>query len=247
MYCFPREVAKPKVEGREGTAVEQEQKKTLKGRVTDKEGIPLPGVSVVIKGTNIGIATNVDGEYTLELPNNNVILVYSFVGMNSQEIKYYGQKIQNVTLHVDSEQMAEVVVTGMQRREKTNMIGSVATVGVEQLENVGSVTLDEAIKGQLAGVYVRNNSGRPGEGGNIQIRGINTLTDGNSKPLYILDGMPLEGGENTDGVNDVVTNGIGNIPPEDIESITILKDATAACCLWSPCCKRCYCNYNKIR
>jgi TonB-linked SusC/RagA family outer membrane protein len=205
----------------------KQEKKELKGTVTDEDGNTLPGVSVVVKGTLNGVATDMNGNYSISVGGDETVLVFSFVGMHSQEVAYSGQQVIDIKLQIDSEGLDEVVVTGMQRREKSKMVGSVSELSAEDLEYVGVVSIDEAMKGQLAGVYIRNNSGRPGEVGEIRIRGINTMT-GNKQPLFVLDGMPMQDGEVTGDVSDLMMNGIGNIPPEDIETITILKDANSS-------------------
>lgn len=206
----------------------QQEKRIIKGTVTDDEGNTLPGVSVFVKGTLTGVATDIDGKFSLEIASKeNITLVFSFIGMKDKVVKVDSKTTIDIVMEASIEGLQEVVITGMQRREKSKMIGSISGITAEELENVGSVTIDEAIKGKMAGVYVRSNSGRPGEVGEIRIRGINTMT-GNKEPLFVLDGMPLPSGEVSGDVSSLMTNGIANIPPEDIESITILKDATAA-------------------
>lgn len=186
--------------------VEQE-KKEIKGRVTDNQGVPLPGVSVVIKGTSVGVATDIDGNYAIEVENDNAVLVFSFVGMMPQEIAYKGQIVQNVTLTVDSEQMAEVVVTGYQSISRERASGAFEKVDSEVLDQKSTLNVVDKLEGQASGVLFDNE-------GNITIRGISTMK-GNNKPLYVVDGFPIEG--------DLET-----LNPNDIESMTVLKDAAAA-------------------
>lgn len=202
---------------------------TISGRVLDEEGKPLDGISVIAKGTKKGVTTNEEGYYSIVVNENDKFLVFSGVGVKTLEVVISGRAAINVTMESSTVSMEriEIVHTGMQRREQNKMIGSVSTVTAADIENAGITSIDKAIRGKMAGVYVRSASGRPGETGEIVIRGINTMT-GNKEPLYVLDGMPLQSGEVSGGVNNLLTNGIGNIPPEDIESISILKDATAA-------------------
>jgi len=206
----------------------QTNKVRITGTVTDsKTGIPLPGVNVYFKDMSAGTSTDVAGHYILYKTPNSTQIVFSFIGYELQEINIMNKQFIDVQLVENINELDEIVATGMQRREKSNNIGSVSKIGIKELENVGITTLDQALAGKVSGVYVRSVSGQPGTTGEIQIRGINTMT-GNKEPLYVLDGMPLQGGDISGGVNSLLTNGIGNIPPEDILSITILKDATAA-------------------
>ena len=201
--------------------------KTITGKVTSQEGTPLHGASVTALLSNKTIATDKNGKYSIEVKDDEKTLIFSYTGMKSEEIDIKGRSVINVTLELLAQKIDEVVITGMQRREKNKLIGSISTVTAKDIENAGITTIDQAIKGKMPGVYVRSPSGRPGESGQIIIHGINTMT-GNTEPLYILDGMPMQSGEVSGGVNSLLTNGIGNIPPDDIESISILKDATAA-------------------
>jgi TonB-linked SusC/RagA family outer membrane protein len=210
------------------TPVAKQEKKSLKGKVTDEEGIPLPGVSVVIRGTNIGVATNIDGEYSLEFEKENAVLVFSFVGMIPQEYAYEGQTALDVTLTADSEQMAEVVVTGYQTISKERATGSFDKVEVAQIEKPAS-SISERLVGQLAGVQSKLN-----EDGSLdfEIRGQSSLY-ADAQPLIVVDGFPLEqedidtDRDALDG-NDFNFNPFSTINPNDIESITVLKDAAAA-------------------
>lgn len=199
---------------------------TATGKVTDDKGKPLAGVNVLVKGTTRGATTDADGNFKL-MANAGDILVVSFIGYQTKHITVPASLTINITLTKMAMELTDVVVSGFQDRKKAVMVGSVSTATAKDLENAGITTFEKALSGKLSGVYVRSASGRPGETGNIIIRGINTLT-GNSEPLYVLDGMPLQTGEVSGGMNSLITNGIGNIPPENIESITILKDATAA-------------------
>ena len=199
---------------------------TITGRITDGAGKPLVGVSVLVRGQSKGTATDAGGNFKIEA-DNGATLIFTSVGYESQQVKITGDAPLSIMMVLKASEISEVVISGFQRREKAVSVGSVSVATSKDLENAGITTFEKALAGKLPGVYVRSASGRPGENGNIIIRGINTLT-GSVEPLYVLDGMPLQSGEVTGGVNALVTNGIGNIPPENIESITILKDATAA-------------------
>ncbi|WP_321282481.1 SusC/RagA family TonB-linked outer membrane protein [Marinifilum fragile] len=186
---------------------QQQEKKEIKGTVTDSEGVPLPGVSVVIKGTNIGVATDIDGNYSLELESDKEILIFSFVGMLPQEKNYTGQLVLNVELSQDTEGLEEVVVTGYQVISKERATGSFDIINQDILESKITNNIIDKLNGVVAGMEVDNR-------GKITIRGLSTLR-ANTQPLIILDGYPL----NAD---------ISTINPKDIEQVTVLKDAAAA-------------------
>ncbi|MBR8533955.1 SusC/RagA family TonB-linked outer membrane protein [Carboxylicivirga sediminis] len=188
---------------------------------------PLPGANVIVKEGNRGTVTDVDGNFIIDFPSNKTHLVVTFIGFIAKEIKVGKETELTIYLDENVSEISQVVVTGMQKREKSKMIGSVSSIDAEKMEFIGATTVDEAMKGQMAGVYVQSNSGNPGEVGNIVIRGTNTMT-GNRQPLFVLDGMPMADSDVVGNVNEMLTHGLGNIPPEDIESITVLRDATAA-------------------
>jgi TonB-linked SusC/RagA family outer membrane protein len=185
--------------------VDAQEKKSVKGKVVDDQGIPLPGVSVVVKGTSVGVATDIDGNYSLESEQEKVVLVFSFVGMVSQEIVYNGQAEINVTLGLDTEQMEEVVITGYQTLKKGRATGSFNIVKSEELNTIVSTSLTDKLYGVSPGLLVNN--------GEITIRGISSLQAGNT-PLIVLDGFPFRGE-------------LDDINPEDIEQMTVLKDAAS--------------------
>ncbi|MDE7073861.1 MAG: SusC/RagA family TonB-linked outer membrane protein [Odoribacter sp.] len=206
----------------------QQPVRVITGKIVDKQtGEVLPGATVKIKGTNVGTAADIQGQFKLTLTAEASALEVSFIGYKDVEVSVLNKEYVEILLESSTAEMEEVVITGFQRREKAVMVGSVSTATTRDLETAGVTTVDKALAGKLAGVYIRSTSGRPGETGKIQIRGINTMT-GTTEPLYVLDGMPLQTGEVSGGINNLLTNGIGNIPPENIKSISILKDATAA-------------------
>jgi TonB-linked SusC/RagA family outer membrane protein len=234
IVLFPRNEVKPLPVVKENTETSvQQQKKTIKGKVTDKTGNSLPGVSVIIKGTTTGVATDTDGNYLIEFEDSNPTLVFSFVGMISQEFAYTGQEILNVTLGMDSEQMAEVIVTGYQTVKEERMTGAVEVITAKDLVDTPFSSVDNLISGKLAGVSSFMSSGQAGSNADIRIRGVNTLS-GSTQPLWIVDGLPMQGeipsvSGNTNSLqSDILNNGIGNLAPSDIKSITIIKDAAAA-------------------
>ena len=215
----------------------QEQKVQISGSVVDTKGQPLPGVTILLKGTTVGCVTDSEGNFRLELPmRENIVLSFSFVGMKTIEVAYSGQKEMKVVLEEEITEMEQVNVisTGYYDIDKSKMTGAVEVVTAREIAGKGYTTIDEVLRGTLAGVSVMNVSGRPGAQAQIRIRGVNSLT-GNMEPMWIVDGMPMQGNlptsvgvGATDLENTVLTSGIGNISPDDVESITILKDAAAA-------------------
>ncbi|WP_421919903.1 SusC/RagA family TonB-linked outer membrane protein [Marinifilum sp.] len=233
IVLFPREVLKQKAKIQTEQAGEQQEKKTIKGKVTDKDGVPLPGVSIVIKGSTIGVATDIDGNYSLELENENAVLVFSFVGMLPQEIAYKGQIAQNVSLLADTETMDEVVVTGYQTISSERATGAFENVKVDALlEQKTTANALDILEGEVPGLLYENmGNGTPAR---ISLRGLNNFNLGDSDvddhaPLVVVDGFPINGisGEGDYG-GDFVTNTIEKINPADIENISVLKDAAAA-------------------
>lgn len=214
--------------GGENFSEKPEPPRKISGRVTSVNGTPLAGISIMVKGSKKGVTTDHEGYFSIEVNEKDKFLIVTGVGVVPKEINIEGGSSSvNIVLEWVTLEMEKVVITGMQRRAQNKMIGSVSTISGADLQDAGITTIDKAIKGKVPGVYVRSSSGQPGQTGEIIIRGVNTMT-GNKEPLYVLDGMPLQTGEVSGGVNSLLTNGIGNIPPEDIESISILKDATAA-------------------
>lgn len=210
---------------------QQPPKITVKGMVTDKAKIPLPGVSVRIKGTNEGVATDANGNFSIQVAENAMLEV-SYIGMKSQTIAVKGRRTINIIMQENEEILQEVVVTGYQEVKKERMTGSVATISSGDIKNLNIKSMDQVLTGAISGVSSIA-SGRPGEDARIQIRGINSLT-GSTEPIWIIDGMPLQGEapnlKSTGGSLNAALfqSGIGNISPDDIESITVLKDAAAS-------------------
>ena len=181
---------------------EQQQRK-VSGKVTDSSGVTLPGVSVIVKGTTTGVITDMDGKYSLSKVPENATLVFSFVGMKTQEIAVSGKTDINVTLLDETIGIDEVVALGYTTQKKRDMIGSVAKISDQQLAAPAYKNFTSALQGKASGVYV--------SGDKIRIRGVNSISL-STEPLWIIDGIPGNG---------------SNLNPNDIESISILKDASA--------------------
>jgi TonB-linked SusC/RagA family outer membrane protein len=189
----------------------------VKGRVTSAGGgDPLPGVNVLVKDTNIGTVTDVDGNYSITVPDENNILVFSFIGFVTQEIAINGRDNIDLTMAEDVQSLDEVVVVGYGTQQKANILGAQGTVDMNtDLQSRPMVEVGQAMYGKLAGVQVINGNGRPGSSTSIQIRGINSIS-ANSSPLIVVDGIPLP---NYD---------LNILNPADIKSIEVLKDAASA-------------------
>lgn len=202
----------------------------LAGKITDSLGNGLANASIKVVPTNLSAKTDDDGNFRFESVPRNASLQISFLGYGSRTVSIASLRAPIVIIlsqGIMQIEEATIIRTGLQQLSRRTAVGSVAVATERDLEFAGVSTFDKTLAGKLPGVYIRSVSGRPGETGQIIIRGVNTLT-GNVEPLYVLDGMPLQEGEVSGGMNSLISHGIGNIPPENIESITILKDATAA-------------------
>jgi len=191
----------------------QQQSKTVSGRVTDSSGIPLPGVTVAVKGTTTGTITDADGNYSLTQVSGSASLVFSFVGMREQEIPVAGESSINVTMQEETIGIEEVVAVGYGTQKKVNVIGSISQVSPEQIESRPVPMLSNALAGQMTGVSVIQRSGVPGRSpGTIRVRGVGSF-GATPDALVLIDGIPGD-------INDV--------RPEEVESMSVLKDASTA-------------------
>lgn len=196
---------------------------TLSGTVTDKaSGQPLPGVNVVVEGSNNGVSTDFDGKYQLANLKVGETVVFSYVGYSSVSVKFTGQATENVSLQEDANQLQEVVVqVGYGTVKKKDATGSVAVLGAKDFNKGANVTVENLLNGRVAGVTINSGGGAPGTGTQIRIRGGSSLFASND-PLVVVDGLPI-----TNTTNTGSTSTLGGINPNDIESFTILKDASA--------------------
>src|SRR5690554_4840766 len=184
------------------------------GKVTDANGDPLPGVTISIPGTTVGTATDLDGLYSLSVPEGST-LVFSFIGFETQNISIGDRSVIDVVLREDMASLDEVVVVGYGTQRRSDVTTAVSSVSAENLQNRPSLNFGEAIAGQMAGVQVQQISGAPGgEGLSIRVRGVGSITQSND-PLYVVDGYPMEG------------NAFRLLNNSDIESIQVLKDASS--------------------
>ena len=198
------------------------------GVVKDALNEPVIGVNVVVRGTTIGTVTDFNGNYTIEVPNNSSILVYTYIGFITQQITAGSQQTINVTLVEDSQALEEVVVVGYGTVRKSDLTGAVSSIKAEELQKLPMTSLDQGLQGRAAGVQVTSASGAPGSQVRIRVRGSNSLKSG-SEPLYVIDGFPIAAGgmASAHGSSSMANNGMATINPNDIESIEILKDASS--------------------
>ncbi|ADB40032.1 SusC/RagA family TonB-linked outer membrane protein [Spirosoma linguale] len=188
--------------------------RAISGKVTGDNGEVLPGVSIQLKGTNRGTTTDATGSFRLTVPDEgSAVLVFSFIGYVSQEITVGNQSIINVTLASDNKALAEVVVVGYGTQKKADLTGAVSAISASDFDNTINTNVGQALQGRAAGVQVTQNTGKPGDNAIIRVRGVGTT--GNSNALYVIDGVITDGG-------------IANINPDDIESMTVLKDAASS-------------------
>jgi TonB-dependent SusC/RagA subfamily outer membrane receptor len=186
---------------------------TVSGTVIDYNG-PLPGASVVVKGTTNGTQTDFDGNYSINNVGSSATLVFSYIGYATQEVAVNGQETINVTLEEDASQLEEVVVVGYGTQKRANVTGAVAKVGGEEIAGIQAARVDDALAGKLPGVLIQNQSGEPGADPKIQVRAASSLS-GDSSPLIVVDGYPISGS-------------LATVNPNDIQSLEVLKDAASA-------------------
>jgi len=195
------------------------QQQQVKGQVNDDTGQPLPGVSIKIKNAQGGTTTDAAGKFALSVPDLNITLVFSSIGFTTQEVPLAGKTTLNVDLKSESKTLSSVVVVGYGSTRKSDLTGSVVAVKAEALAQRPATNVEQQLSGKVSGVNVSTNSGRPGGNTNIVIRGANSINSSNN-PLYVVDGVVL-----SNGVTDV--SPISYLNPNDIESMNVLKDASA--------------------
>lgn len=212
---------------------EKEEKETLdrtiKGKITDENGEPLGGATILVKGTTIGAVTDLEGNYTISVPDDAETLVFTFIGFVKQEVNIAGRSAIDIVMQPDLTTLEELVVVGYGEQSKRKLTSSVAKVTAKDIENLPVTSFDQALQGQAAGVHVQSASGAPGSPVLIRIRGQNSINAGN-EPLFVVDGVPIISGSLTNSGNASLggqTNILSSINPKDISSIEILKDAAA--------------------
>jgi TonB-linked SusC/RagA family outer membrane protein len=206
------------------------QERTVSGRVTSAEdGSGLPGVNVVVKGTTNGTVTDVDGNYTLQAPSTGGVLVFTFIGLTSQEVEIGGRSSVDVKMDQDVQQLTEVVVTALGQEQSKKEIGyAVQDIKGDELLKARESNIVNSLSGKIAGVQVTGASGAVGASSRIIIRGANSF--GNNQPLFVVDGVPISNGNFGGTGNEDVNrgNGAADINPDDVESVTVLKGPNAS-------------------
>jgi TonB-dependent starch-binding outer membrane protein SusC len=193
------------------------QERSITGTVTDQEGITLPGVNVIVKGTSNGTVTDLNGRFAIKVPNSNSVLLISYIGYQSQDLALSDMTDYPVRLSESVKELNEVVVVGYGVQKRSDLTGAIASVSGEKLSEIPIAGIDQALQGRAAGVNIIPKTGRPGSGVDIQIRGITSING--TSPLVIIDGVAS--GNSDDGA-------LTKLNPNDIESIEVLKDASSA-------------------
>ena len=208
------------------------QTTSISGTVNSEDGMPLPGVNILVKNTSNGTQTNFNGNFSIDVNQENAILVFSYVGFTAQEIPLNGKSIINVTLKENQQALEEVVVIGYGTVKKSDLTGSVSSIQADELTSGGNVSVQQALQGRAAGVEIYQKSGEPGSAMAVNIRGASSITAGND-PLYVIDGVPVNNGVVAGGGGAGFVGGanarnpLNSLNPEDISSIEILKDASS--------------------
>ncbi len=193
----------------------QAQERTVTGVVTSgSNNQPLIGVSILIRGTTTGAITDIDGKYSVKVPGDSAVLVFTYVGYVKEEVSATGKSIIDVSLIEDLAKLDEVVVVGYGVQKKSLVTGAISKISGDDLTQNPNLRASQILQGKVAGAVITNNSGQPGSGVSVRIRGIGT--NGNAEPLYIIDGLPTSDA------------GLDFLNPSDIESIEVLKDAASS-------------------
>ena len=198
----------------------QQQTGVITGRVIDDNGEVVIGANVVIKGTTKAVMTDLDGNYSINAKEGET-LVFSFLGLQTKSVKVGDKKVINVTLETDAVLLDEVVAVGYGTMKRSDLTGAVVSIDSEAIEQMAPTSIDQVLQGRAAGVLMTQDSGLPGGGASIQIRGLNSINNTN-EPIYIIDGVTISGETGT-----TTDNALSSINPSDIESMEILKDASA--------------------
>ena len=188
--------------------------RTITGTIIDEEGIPLIGANVLVKGTTIGTIADIDGTYSLDIPAGSEVIVYSYTGYISKEINLGDSDVIDITLVQNSELIDEVVVVGYKTQTKPKSNVATQVVSASTIEARPNASLVQTLQGQVAGLNITTSSGQPGANSEINLRGVSSI-NGNTEPLFIIDGTPVD------------EDNFRSLNPNEIESVSVLKDAGA--------------------
>ncbi|GAO29140.1 SusC/RagA family TonB-linked outer membrane protein [Geofilum rubicundum] len=212
------------------------QTRTVTGTVTDNTSEPLPGVTIAVEGTTTGVVSDMDGNYNIVMPEGSDVLIFSFIGFKNQRVEVAGRSVIHVRMESSDLRLDEVVVVGYGTMKKSDLSGASVSVGEDQIKGSVITNIDQALQGRAAGVSSMATSGAPGASVSIRVRGQSTINSG-AEPLYVVDGVILQGGGASGaslGLGDRLGNGnisavspLSTLNPSDIESMEILKDASA--------------------
>ena len=211
----------------------------VSGTVSDEKGLSIPGANISIAGSKTTVSTDFDGKYSIDVPSNGTLL-FSFIGFTTQKVAVDGKKTINVILKSNAEDLKDVVVIGYGTQKRKDVNSAISSIASKDIENLKVASFDQMMQGKAAGVVVNSNSGAPGSNVSVRIRGVSSLT-GTNEPLYVIDGVPISGdarnsstsGRNAAGdsnfsnAGNITLSPLSLINPNDIESIDILKDASA--------------------
>ena len=197
------------------------QNRTITGTVSDDKGTPLAGATITIKNTNTSTTTDASGRFSCQIPANGRTIIVSYVGMQPREMNIGNSNALSISLQPGAANLTDVVVVGYGRARKVNLTTAQISVGAKEIEKTVNTTIEQAIQGRAAGVYITQNSGQPGGGISVAIRGISSI-NGNTEPLYVIDGVQLQGGGTTNS-----SNPLSGLNPADIEDIQILQGPSA--------------------
>ncbi len=210
-----------------------QQDKTISGTVTDEEGLPLVGATLLAKGSSIGTITDIEGNYQMTVPDEVQVLVVSYLGYTTLEVPINNQTVVDVILRKDFAQLEEVVVVGYGTQRRRDVTGAISTIKTEDVQRAVTASAEELFQGRISGVSVSQSSNAPGGGITVRVRGTSSISGGND-PLYVIDGVPIANSDQQSLRNSGLRFAAGNnlsplalLNPQDIESIEVLKDASA--------------------
>ena len=188
----------------------------ISGRVLNETGVPIEGASIMVSGTTVGTVTDGDGKFLIYAPDNNATLILTSVGFEEQSVPLNGRTEVIVNMKASQQVMDQIVVVGYGVQKKSVVTGAISSVKAKDLENIPSGRVEQALQGRVSGVTIAQNSGQPGSGSTIRVRGVTTFGDGGNNPLWVVDGVVVD------------QSGISYLNQSDIESIEVLKDAASA-------------------